>query len=85
MLNYLIFCAVQVSKLLVSVLGSCFPVIIMPLDKPRLTSVKTPSFYVGMLYLVFRLGSLQNQLEKGSFDVRPSDSFFYVGIILSHN
>ena len=86
MLNYLIFCAVQVSKLLVSVLGSCFPIIIMALDKPRLTSIKAPSFYVGILHLAFRLGNLYNQLEKGSFNVRPSDSqFFYVGTILSHN
>ena len=73
MLYYLIFCAVQVSKLLVSVLESCFPVIIMPLEKPRLTSIKTP-FYVGILHLVFRLGNLHNQLEKGSFNVRPSRS-----------
>ena len=85
MLNYLIFCAVQVSKLLVSVLGSCFPVIIIPLDKPRLTSIKTP-FYVGILHLLFRLGNVHNKLEKGSFNIRPSDSqFFYVGTILNHN
>ena len=70
----------QESKLLVSVLGSCFPVIIMYLDKPRLTSIETPCFYVGILHLVFRLGNLHNQLEKSSFNVRPSDSqFFYVG------
>ena len=80
MLNYLIFCAVQVSKLLVSVLGSCFPVIIMPLDKPKVTSIKAPSLYVGVLHLVFRLGNLHNQLEKHSFNVS-----FYVGTILSHN
>ena len=80
MLNYLIFCAVQVSKLLVSVLGSCFRVIIMPLDKPRVTSIKAPSFYGGILQLVSRLGNLYNQLEKGSFNVS-----FYIGTILSHN
>ena len=80
MLNYLIFCAVQVSKLLVSVLESCFPVIIMPLDKPKVTSIKATSFYIGVLHLVFRLGNLHNQLEKDSFNVG-----FYVGTILSHN
>ena len=86
MLNYLIFCAVQVSKLLVSVLENCFPIIIMLSDKPRVTSIKTPSFYVRILHLVFRLGNLRDQLEKGSFNVRPSDSqFFYVGTMLSHN
>ena len=74
MLNYLIFCAAQISKLLVSVLGGCFPVIIMPLDKPRVTSIKTP-FYVRILHLVFRLENLHSQLEKVSFNVRPSDSF----------
>ena len=78
MLNYLIFCAVQVSKLLVSVLENCFPIIIMLSDKPRVTSIKTPSFYVRILHLVFRLGNLRNQLEKGSFNVRPSDSQFFL-------
>ena len=78
MLNYLIFCAVQVSKLLVSVLGSCFPVIIVPLNKHGLTSIKTPSFYVGILHLGFRLGNLHNQLERGSFNVRSSDSQFFL-------
>ena len=75
MLHYLIFCAVQVSKLLVSVLESCFPVIIMPLDKPRVTSIKTPSFYVRNLHLGFSLGNPDNQLSQ----------FFYIGTMLSHN
>ena len=77
MLNYLSFCAVQVSKLLLPVLGSCFPVIIMHIDKPRLTYIKTPCFYVGILHLVFRLGILHNQLEKSSFNVSPSDSIIF--------
>ena len=52
----------------------------MPLDKPKVTSIKATSFYIGVLHLVFRLGNLHNQLEKDSFNVG-----FYVGTILSHN
>ena len=75
----------EVSKLLVSVLESFLPVIIMPLDKLRVTYIKTP-FYVRILHLVFRLGNLHNQLEKGIFNLRSSDcQFFYVGTMLSHN
>ena len=46
----------------------------MPLDKPGVTSIITP-FYVRILHLVFTLENLLSQLEKGSFNVRPSDSF----------
>ena len=78
MLNYLNFCARQVSKLLLTLLGSCFPVIIMSLDKPGLTSVKARrNFYVGILHPAFRLEKLIKQLKKGSFNVRSSDTHVF--------
>ena len=74
MLDYLTFCVRQVSKLILTLLGSYFPAIIMSLDKPRLTSVKEGrNFYVGILHLAFRLEKLLKQLKKGSFNVRSSD------------
>ena len=74
MLNYLTFCVGQVSKLILTLLGSDFPAIIMSLDKTRLTSVKASrNFCVGILHIAFRLEKLIKQLKKGSFNVRSSD------------
>ena len=74
MLNYLTFCVGQVSKLILTLLGSDFPAIIMSLDKTRLTSVKASrNFYIGILHIAFRLEKLIKQLKKGSFNVRSSD------------